>query len=186
MAKCTDKEFLQTELKMGVSLDNPQFMDLGRNTISQLNGYGKTILDYGCGVGAYSKAAIDAGLDIYAFEKFKAHRDYLKEKLPELRVVSKLEHLNSKYKLNNLDILMFIETAEHMTDNEIRVMFDEINPKWILFSSTSQRIPEWDEQWGHINIKDQPEWDSFFLELGYRLHKHITIPTEWSKIYEKV
>jgi len=61
MAKCTDKEFLQTELQMGISLDNPQFLDLGRNTIAQVNGYGNIILDFGCGVGAYSKAALDAG-----------------------------------------------------------------------------------------------------------------------------
>ncbi|MEY4334526.1 MAG: hypothetical protein RLZZ196_3270 [Bacteroidota bacterium] len=175
MAKCTDKEFLETELKMGISLDNPQFMDLARNTVAQLNGYGSKILDYGCGVGAYSKAAIEHGFEVCAFEKFKAHKDYLKIHLPELKIVSKLP---------KTDILMFIETAEHMTDNQIALIFEQINPIWILFSSTSQRIPEWDEKWGHINIKDQPEWDAFFLNLGYRVHKQVSLPTEWSKIYQ--
>lgn len=175
MAKYTDKEFLDIELKMGVSLDNPQFMDLARNTVAQLNGYGSKILDYGCGVGAYSKAAIEHGFEVYGYDKFKAHKDYLKIHLPELKVTSKLP---------KTDILMFIETAEHMTDDEIKDIFQHINPIWILFSSTSQRIPEWDEQWGHINIKDQPEWDSFFLNLGYRVHKQVSLPTEWSKIYQ--
>jgi 2-polyprenyl-3-methyl-5-hydroxy-6-metoxy-1,4-benzoquinol methylase len=185
MAKCTDKEFLQTELQMGISLDNPQFLDLGRNTIAQVNGYGNIILDFGCGVGAYSKAALDAGLDVYAYEKFKAHRDYLKENLPALRVVTKLEQLKTKYNLNRLDILMFIETAEHMTDDEIRAMFQHINPIWILFSSTSQKTDN-DEAWGHINVKEQSEWDSFFLDLGYRIHKHLSLPTAWSKIYQLI
>jgi 2-polyprenyl-3-methyl-5-hydroxy-6-metoxy-1,4-benzoquinol methylase len=162
---------------MGISLDNPAFMDLAKNTVAQLNGYGSSILDYGCGVGAYSKAAMEFGFDTYAYEKFKSHKEYLKKNLPELKLVTKLKQV---------DIFMFIETAEHMTDNQIILIFEQIEPKWILFSSTSQRIPEWDEQWGHINIKDQPEWDDFFLKLGYRLHKHLTLPTEWSKMYEKI
>lgn len=177
MARCTDKEFLESELSMGISLDNPAFMQLAKETIAQLNGYGKSILDYGCGVGAYSKAAMEANLEIYAYEKFKAHKEYLKQNLPELKVITKLKQI---------DILMFIETAEHMTDDEINKIFQQISPKWILFSSTSQRIPEWDEQWGHINIKEQNEWDDFFLNIGYRLHKRTNLPTEWSKMYEKV
>jgi hypothetical protein len=54
-----------------------------------------------------------------------------------------------------------------------------------LFSSTSQRIPEWDESWGHINIKEQEEWDIFFAKKGYHIHKRITAPTHYSKIYGK-
>jgi len=174
MAKYTDKEFLDIELKMGVSLENPAFMDLARNTVAQLNGYGSKILDYGCGVGAYSKAAIEHGFEVYAFEKFKAHKDYLKIHLPELKIVSKLP---------KTDILMFIETAEHMTDNQIALIFEQINPIWILFSSTSQKT-ENDEMWGHINVKEQKEWDDMFFKLGYRVHKQVSLPTEWSKIYQ--
>ncbi len=174
MAKCTDKEFLEKELKMGISLDNPAFMDLARNTVAQLNGYGSKILDYGCGVGAYSKAAIEHGFEVYAFEKFKAHKDYLKIHLPELKIVSKLP---------KTDILMFIETAEHMTDNQIALIFEQINPIWILFSSTSQKTAN-DEMWGHINVKEQKDWDDFFFKLGYRIHKNVSLPTEWSKIYQ--
>jgi 2-polyprenyl-3-methyl-5-hydroxy-6-metoxy-1,4-benzoquinol methylase len=176
MAKCTDKEFLEAELKMGISLHNPDFIDLAKNTIAQLNGYGSKILDYGCGVGAYSKAAMDFGFETYAFEKFKAHQDYLKVNLPELKVVKKLP---------KTDIMLFIETAEHMTDNQIVSIFEQINPIWILFSSTSQRT-ENDEMWGHINIKEQQEWDDFFMKIGYRIHKKVSLPTEWSKIYQLI
>jgi 2-polyprenyl-3-methyl-5-hydroxy-6-metoxy-1,4-benzoquinol methylase len=175
MAKCTDKEFLDIELKMGVSLDNPQFMDLARNTVAQLNGYGASILDYGCGVGAYSKAAMEKGFQVYGFEKFKSHQEYLKTHLPDLLLFKK--------SFPKTDILMFIETAEHMTDDEINKLFEKINPIWILFSSTSQKT-ENDEMWGHINIKEQKEWDDMFFKLGYRVHKQVSLPTEWSKIYQ--
>ena len=176
MGKYTDKQFIDYELANGISLDNPAFMDLAKNTIAQLNGYGTSILDYGCGVGAYSKAAMDFGLDVYAFEKFKAHKEYLKKNLPYLKLITKLKQT---------DILMLIETAEHMTDDEINKIFQHIEPKWILFSSTSART-DFDEAWGHINVKEQSEWDDFFLRMGYRLHKHLSLPTEWSKMYEKV
>ncbi len=74
------------------------------------------------------------------------------------------------------------EVAEHMTDNEIFALFEQATPIWILFSSTSQKTAN-DEQWGHINVKEQHEWDDMFLKIGYRKHKNLTLPTEWSKIY---
>jgi hypothetical protein len=72
-----------------------------------------------------------------------------------------------------------------MTDNQIVSIFEQINPIWILFSSTSQRT-ENDEMWGHINIKEQQEWDDFFMKIGYRIHKKVSLPTEWSKIYQLI
>lgn len=174
--KLTDVQFLEEELKNGISLDNPYFMDLAKNTIAQLNGYGNTILDYGAGVGAYSKAAIDAGYKVFTNEKFEAHKQYLVEKIPEINIVEKLPQT---------DILLLIEVAEHMTNDEIEYLFDQIMPKWILFSSTPHKT-EWDNLWGHINVKSDLEWNDFFLKLHYREHKKVNLPTEWSKIYEKI
>lgn len=176
MGKYTDKEFLKVELDRGISLDNLQFLDLAKNTIAQLNGYGTTVIDYGCGVGAYAKAAMDYGFKVEAIEKFKAHRDYLKQRIPELKIINKLK---------NVDIMLFIEVAEHMTDNELFALFEQGQPKWILFSSTPHKSAN-DEQWGHINIKQPQEWDAFFATVGYRKHKDLTLPTEWSKIYQLI
>lgn len=176
MGKYTDKEFLKVELDRGISLDNLQFLDLAKNTIAQLNGYGTTVIDYGCGVGAYAKAAIEVGYKVEAIEKFKAHRDYLKQRIPELKIINKLK---------SVDIMLFIEVAEHMTDNEIFALFEQATPIWILFSSTPHKSAN-DEQWGHINIKQPQEWDAFFATVGYRKHKDLTLPTEWSKIYQLI
>ena len=174
--KLTDQDFLKTELDNGISLSNPQFMDLARHTISQLNGYGRTLIDYGCGVGAYAKAAIDAGYQVEVIEKFKAHREYLKENIPDIKIVRKLK---------NVDIMLFIEVAEHMTDQELIDLFEQGQPKWVLFSSTPE-VTQWDAAWGHINVKQSNQWDEMFLKLGYRKHKDLTLPTLWSKIYELI
>lgn len=174
MGKYTDKEFLNVELENGISLDNLQFLDLAKNTIAQLQGYGSTVIDYGCGVGAYAKAAMDYGFKVEAIEKFKAHKDYLKQRIPELKIINKLK---------NVDIMLFIEVAEHMTDNELFSLFEQGQPKWIMFSSTPYKSAN-DEKWGHINIKQPQEWDAFFSTIGYRKHKDLTLPTEWSKIYQ--
>ena len=176
MGKYTDKEFLKVELDRGISLENLQFLDLAKNTIAQLNGYGTTVIDYGCGVGAYAKAAMDYGFKVEAIEKFKAHRDYLKQRMPELKIINKLK---------SVDIMLFIEVAEHMTDNEIFALFEQATPIWILFSSTPHKSDN-DEKWGHINIKQPKEWDELFLKIGYRTHKNLTLPTEWSKIYQLI
>lgn len=176
MGKYTDKEFLKVELDRGISLENLQFLDLAKNTIAQMQGYGQKIIDYGCGVGAYSKAAMELGFQVEAIEKFKAHRDYLKQRMPELKIINKLK---------SVDIMLFIEVAEHMTDNEIFALFEQATPIWILFSSTPHKSAN-DEQWGHINIKQPQEWDAFFTTVGYRKHKDLTLPTEWSKIYQLI
>lgn len=175
-AKLTDKDFLKVELDNGIRLDNPQFMDLAKHTISQLNGYGTTLIDYGCGVGAYAKAAMDWGFDVEVIEKFKAHREYIKENIPNIKIIRKLK---------SVDIMLFIEVAEHMTNDELVELFEQGQPKWIFFSSTPE-VTAWDHAWGHINVKQPHEWDAFFATLGYRKHRDVSIPTAWSKIYERV
>ncbi len=174
MGKYTDKQFLETELKMGVSLDNPEYVELCKKTIESIEDLNFFfIVDYGSGVGGYTKAAKDKGYWVYPYDIFKAHRDYLKSKVPGIVFPRKL---------NECDLLMFIETAEHMTDNEIHVVITSTKPRYILFSSTPHKS-EIDEEWGHINIKQDNEWDIFFAKYGYTKLRNNDFPTPWAKIY---
>ena len=120
-------------------------------------------------------AFYQAGFDVVIWEKFDAHKEYISQNAPHLKIIDKPI---------TTDIMAFIEVAEHMTDKELNALFKKIKPNYILFSSTSQRIPEWDESWGHISIKDQHEWDAIFAEKGYEIYKQLTIPTPWAKIYK--
>lgn len=173
----TDKEFLEYELNNGIGMHNDFFKDLARNSVAQIKDLPiKSVLDYGAGTGVYSDAYFQAGYDIVAFEIFASHREYMKQNVAYVEIVGKPV---------TTDLLNFIETAEHMTDKELDYLFSKIEPKYILFSSTSQRVPGFDESWGHINIKEQYEWDSFFNSKGYSKIKDLTQPTNWSKLYGK-
>ena len=175
MERITDKEFLQAELDMGISFDNPNFVQLAKNTAEEIKGLGHSILDYGAGTGVYSDAFHKAGYDVFIYEIFEAHREYIKDKAPYLNIIDKPI---------TTDVMAFIEVAEHMTDKELNALFKKIKPNYILFSSTSERKPGWDESWGHINIKEQTEWDALFLKYGYKVEKQLSIPTSWAKLYK--
>lgn len=172
----TDKEFLEAELAMGVSPLNPDFNALCKLTVQAVEKECefKTVLDYGCGVGAYAEQFRLSGYDVVVWEKFQAHKDFIKENLPELKIVDKPI---------TTDLMVFIEVAEHMTDKELKALFKKIKPTHILFSSTSG-VTENDLEWGHINIKQQPEWVEFFEGLGYEFVKDMTYPTSWSKLFK--
>ena len=173
----TQQEFLEYELKAGIGMHNELFKDLARNTVEQIKDLPiKSVLDYGAGTRVYSDAYFQAGYHIVAFEIFESHREYMKQNVAYVEIVDKPI---------TTDLLNFIETAEHMTDKELNFLFKNIKPKYILFSSTSQRVPGFDESWGHINIKEQDEWDSFFKEKGYTKIKDLAQPTNWSKLYGK-
>ena len=167
--------FLQTELDAGIHHENSAFVNLCHATANEVKGLDiKTVMDYGCGTGVYSLAFQNEGFEVVAWEKFKAHKDYLAEKLPQIKIVN--EPVST-------DLMLFIEVAEHMTDKELDKLFKKIQPKYILFSSTSDRTA-WDAAWGHINVKEQDEWVEMFEGKGYKLIKDLKVPTEWAKLFE--
>ena len=109
--KITDKDFLDAELSMGISPDNPAFVGLADATIEQLKELGvKTVLDYGAGVGVYADAAHRAGYEITACDIWQAHREFMQSRYPSLIVTDKPK---------TTDLMLFIEVAEHMTDEEL-------------------------------------------------------------------
>jgi len=172
----TPEEFLKTEIEMGISFDNEQFVNLANFTAQQMKGYNiKSVMDYGAGTGVYADAFHKLGFDVKCFEIWEAHRNYINSKAPHLEVISKPV---------TTDLMLYIEVAEHMTDKEIKALFKKIKPKYILFSSTSESKPEWDALWGHINIKSQNEWVDLFFDFGYKLIKDLLQPTPYTKLFE--
>ena len=175
----SNQEFLDTELKMGISADNPLFVALCDATANELVTNCdniKSVLDYGAGTGVYANSLYNKGLNVKVFELFNTHQAYIKEKYPHLQIIDKPV---------TTDCMLWIEVSEHMTDKEIDNLFNTINPKYICHSSTSE-ITEYDVQWGHINIKTQDQWIELFRSKGYKLIKETIVPTKWSKIYKKI
>ena len=168
-------EFLKAELSIGITPNNPAFSELCRLTAHTATTHinFKTVLDFGAGTGAYSKAFIDAGYRVLTYEIWEAHRKYMLDNIHNIHIID--EPITT-------DLLVWIEVAEHMTDDEINALFDKISPKYILFSSTSDTTP-FDEAWGHINVKSQDQWVNLFDKLGYTLAAQIDKPTPYSKIF---
>ena len=171
----TDKDFLKVELDMGIGFHNPGFVDLCNSTANVIVDMKdvRTILDYGGGTGVYTKAFLDKGYKVWYYDIWEAHSNYAKENIPDLKVCKKPI---------TTDMMLFIEVAEHMTDEELLRLFKQINPTYIFFSSTSNRT-SWDLEWGHINVKEQNDWISFFDKIGYRLYRDVSAPTSDSKIF---
>ena len=173
---CSPEEFLKAELDMGISMQNEQFVNLCRHTAEQVSDLGvKSILDYGAGTGVYAESYRRLGYEVYAYEIWKEHRNYIKENTQVTLIEEPV----------TTDLMNFIEVAEHMTDAEIRKLFSAISPKYIIFSSTSQTT-EWDLAWGHINVKEQDEWVKLFADLGYEYVKPMPYPTTYTKLFKKI
>lgn len=171
----TPAQFLDFELNNGINADNPVFVQLAEATAKAVTEPVISVLDFGAGTGVYSAAFHRAGYDVYAYEIWEEHKSYIREKFPYVKFASKPF---------TTDLMLFIEVAEHMTEEQNRNLFKEIRPKYILFSSTPHKNPGFDEDWGHCTILQPEEWDKLFLELGYQLHRYLHIPTPWAKMYK--
>ena len=171
----TPEQFLSNEIEWGISATNEAFIELTRQTVKQLNIPFKTVLDYGAGTGVYSNAYHQAGYDVYCYEIWDAHKNYIKTNYPHINIIDIPI---------TTDLMNFIEVAEHMTDKELNSLFKSIKPEYILFSSTSNKT-SWDEDWGHINVKEQSEWIKFFTSKGYILIKELNYPTNYTKLWQR-
>lgn len=176
--KITEQEFLKEELAvMNLTMNNPDFVALAQQVSDYLKKYeGKTVIDYGCGTGVYSEVMRKEGWNIVAQDVFKSHRDYCRKNYPDLKILATPKEA---------EIMLFIEVAEHMEDEEIKLTVFKISPEFILFSSTPE-TDENDERWGHINVKQEPEWLKFWLELGYGLIDKPETPTKWSLMLKRI
>ena len=179
----TQEEFLKAEIEMNLTMDNPDFVALAESVSDYVNTkYSfNSLIDYGCGTGVYAevvrkKSFFCLDVDVYALDIFKPHRDYCKKQYPDLKVIAKPV---------KADLMYFIEVAEHMTDKEIEKALKAIDPNYILFSSTPNTT-DWDLDWGHINIKQEPEWVELFKGFGYKVIDKPKTPTTWSLMFQKI
>ena len=167
----TPAQFLDYELQHGINADNPTFIALAEATAKAVKEPVISVLDFGAGTGVYSAAFHRAGYEVYAYEIWEEHRTYIGTKFPYVKFAAKPF---------TTDLMLFIEVAEHMTEEEIRNLFKEIRPKYILFSSTPHKNPGFDEDWGHINVQNKDYWLGLFEDLCFEYVQDLHVPTEWA------
>jgi len=180
-----EDEFLEAELQMGIGFHNREFITMCLNVANNFTKYPdiKTVIDFGAGTGVYSKAFYTLGYQVLAIEKFASHRDYIKRNASMIPVYSIEEWLEAG--TTDTDLLVWMEVAEHMSDEDIDMVFELINAKYIFFSSTSE-VTDQDEAWGHINVKTQAQWNKIFKDKGYRMVEEPGGPTAWAKVFKKI
>lgn len=174
----TENDFLKAEIEtLNLTIGNVDFVALAQEVAEYCKKFEpESVLDFGCGTGVYSEVLRREGFNIIGQDIFKSHRDYCKENYPLLKVYQKPRQS---------DLMLWIEVAEHMTNQEISKALEVVMPRIILFSSTPNKT-EFDEDWGHINIKSENEWIDMFADFGYELIEKPQTPTLWALTFQKI
>jgi Methyltransferase domain len=176
--QATDKEFFDHEVSIGVSPHNPDYWGLMMATSNIIKNYAHSVIEIGAGMGTLGEILTKEGITYYGIEPNIHHQEFAKNR-------GLLLHGLDNYP-NHCEMIVSIEVLEHLTDEQINEYLESIDAKYFYLSSTPYTTtPEFDEWWGHINIKSVDEWIEFFSEYGYQVLHKLTIPTDWSILFFK-
>jgi hypothetical protein len=123
-----------------------------------------SILDYGCSLGFLIKGFEKIGFkNIYGYDISEWAISKAKEL--DCKIIERVE--------GTFDLGIFLDVLEHMTDDQIKVVFESI-----YFDKILVRIP--------CSIDDIP--DKFFLEVSRKDETHINCkpPAQWIKIFNEI
>lgn len=142
-----------------------------RHVLEQLvreAGCWKQILDFGCGPGVMIDHMTERGFDYVGCDYSESAQHLYRSRFgayPE-RYVFSLSGVN----MRDFDVLLSFDVFEHMTDAEIIRVLDASKPIPELFLNISRdwRTP------GHINLKSDRAWLSFFEGQGLILNEALT------------
>jgi 2-polyprenyl-3-methyl-5-hydroxy-6-metoxy-1,4-benzoquinol methylase len=180
-----DADFLKYEIQSGVSLENPAYIKLFEDTLREVTAVYDfaSFCDLGSGVGAFPQVVALSGREAVAYDANRHHYDYFR-KHGSNEVAYRVQDF-TKGIIGQFDLCACIEVAEHIPDEKLLPFLKTLHNHagHFLFSSTSEKT-EWDEGWGHINIKTQQEWISLFASFGWRLIANFNVPNHWTKLFK--
>lgn len=186
--KLTDQQFLDEELRRGFTYLNPDYAEnMNRLALFIANDLeAKSAFEIGCGTGTLLRQMLDLKIGAWGYDPSVPHKGYWDE---HIGGVFKDRFINCpKIRMNQwFDVIVSIEVFEHCTDEQIRQYLWDVscNCQYFVFSSTSEHdTPEFDEEWGHINVKTQAQWVKLFREYGFELDRKLKFPTAWTKVFK--
>ena len=195
-----NKFFFDKSVELGFTTrDYESLVNLHTNGVRTLQIMGCTsVFEFGSGLGFFLSACQRVGLykhvgyDINPYE-----RDFAISKGidPGRYLLGKWveKYLLGRYELKtqgSYDAIYSTEVFEHMTDQDINkvmpILYKACN-KYFYFTSTpfTSTIPEWDIEWGHINIKQKDEWIALFKKHGFDFMQDATDVCSWGMIFIK-
>ena len=195
-----NKFFFDKSVELGFTTrDYESLVNLHINGARTLKIMGCTsVFEFGSGLGFFLSACQRIGLykhvgyDINPYE-----RDFAISKGidPGRYLLGKWvkKYLLGRYELKthgSYDAIYSTEVFEHMTDQDINkvmpILYKACN-KYFYFTSTpfTSTIPEWDIEWGHINIKQKDEWIALFKKHGFDYMRDANEVTSWGLLFVK-
>jgi hypothetical protein len=186
-----DKFFYEKSVELGFTTTNYQsLVNLHVNGVQCLKTMGcKSVFEFGSGLGFFLSACINnnlyeyMGYDINIYEREFAISKGVK---PDRYLLP-----NGKFKVKGkYDAIYSTEVFEHIFDEELKLILPELSKactKYFYFTSTPNRTtPEWDAEWGHINLKSKDEWIEMFEQHNFKFHCDEKSVTSWGMIFKKV
>lgn len=181
-------EFFEYERDHGMTPDNEMYAEihysLGRKILSRINP--KTVLEIGTGSGALLEFFCRRGVDAIGIDFNPFHKQYFESRNPEHFYRYVLHDLEEDLQDLHVDTIVSIECFEHLEDKVLDKAVDYVsrNCKTLIFSSTPHPDPEFDIQWGHVNVKPTQEWIKIFTSKGMKFIEQWDVPTAWTLRFE--
>ena len=195
-----NKYFFDKSVELGFTTrDYESLVNLHTNGARTLQIMGCTsVFEFGSGLGFFLSACQRIGLynfmgyDINPYEReFAISKGVEPSKYMLAKWTSKYQQ--GRYELRikgKYDAIYSTEVFEHMTDKQLSfvmpILYKACN-KYFYFTSTpfTSTIPEWDIEWGHINIKQKDEWIALFKKHGFDYLQDATDVCSWGLLFVK-
>ena len=185
----TDQQFFDYNKVHGWTQDNPAW-NLGMDkTVEYCVDIlkAKSAVDIGCGSGALLEAFMRKGVVAYGIDSNAVNKAYFDSRNPEEEYRFILDYAQNAVIDSKVDVITCIEVMEHIPDeaNEdiLRIWREKCD--YFMFSSTPYTdTPEFDKQWGHINVKPTDHWIKFFEKNGFVLIQKLDYPSPWTLLFK--
>jgi SAM-dependent methyltransferase len=185
-----NKFFFDKSVELGFTTTNYEsLVNLHTNGARTLQIMGcQSVFEFGSGLGFFLSACQRIGLynyvgyDINPYEReFAISKGVTADRylLPK-----------GKFKVKGkYDAIYSTEVFEHIFDQDLKLILPELSKactKYFYFTSTPNRTtPEWDAEWGHINLKSKEEWIELFKKYGFDYLQDATDVTSWGLLFKK-
>jgi 2-polyprenyl-3-methyl-5-hydroxy-6-metoxy-1,4-benzoquinol methylase len=188
----TNQEFWDWEVAHGLTPDNSDFLNLHYNLGKWIvdNFHPQSFVEIGSGSGALLEFMCKAVSYAEGYDISVQSQKYFQERNPALASRYRLQRTNDIQLERLFDVCCSIEVFEHISDDDLHPLMRQIamRCKYFVFSSTPfpHQYPDFDIQWGHINVKSSEQWDKFFNEFGFKKTTNKPDITQWACCYENL
>lgn len=184
----TDQEFFDYNKASGWTNENPEwlkgqekFADYLTDTLGAAS-----VLDIGCGPGGLVEVLAKRGNVAIGIDSNPLNQEFFVKRNPDHEARFILEQAQNVIPGNFFDVVVAVEVFEHIPDDVNSQILQNIRDKCKFFLHTStpyHSTPQFDRQWGHINVKPTEHWIKFIEAHGFKLVQKVDYPAEWGLLF---